>query len=226
MHEHDWAGAERQYRQALALAPNDNYYRWGWAMFEMDAARYEEAVADFRWALEQAPLSPELHRQLPMSLACAGRFREAETYVRESLVEWYGDDDPGVLNFLGRMSLREGAEGRAVAQLERAVENSDGRPGMLRSLAYAYASVGREDDARALIPSLEAEDAWMPEVYAALGEPDRALDQLEQGYEQGSPALLAMRCFPPAAFADLTELDGLAGHPRMEGLLRRIDFPG
>jgi TolB-like protein len=218
--ERDWRGAEREYRRALELAPNDNYYRWGWAMFESRAGRYDDAVADFRWALEQAPVSPSLHHQLVRALGCAGRYGEAR-----ALLEGDDEDDPMTLAYLGSFALREGAEQEGVVLLERALERSDSSSVALSLLAFAYGSVGREREARALIPELEARDVWIPEVYAAIGESERALDELEWGYDHDYRPLLRIGCWPGAAFTDVTTMEGLAGQPRLGELLRKIDFP-
>ena len=189
-------------------------------MFELSAARYSEAVVDLQWALEQAPLSGDLDTTLARALACAGRYEEAQP-----IIDRYGEDDSGVLLFTGRVLLHQGAGVGALPYLERAVELSNRAPVPLATLAYAYASVGRDQDARALLPELEASDFWIPGVYAELGDAQRALDELERGYEGGLPDILGLRCFGQAGFTDLTKHDVLAGEPRMEDFLRRMDFP-
>jgi serine/threonine protein kinase/Flp pilus assembly protein TadD len=218
-YERDWAGAEREYERALELEPNDSYYRWGRGLFGMSAGRFEEAAADLRRAQEHAPRSAPLDAQLAWALACAGRYQEAQ-----AVAERWGPDDPGVVQMLGRIALRRGEDRRAVAHFERAAQLSDRDTPALAAIAEAYAIVGRDEDARALVPELEARGAWIPQVYAALGEPQRALDQLEWAYDQRHADLLMIRC-RAAALTDLTKHDILAREPRMQELLRRIDFP-
>ena len=53
-------------------------------------------------------------------------------------------------------------------------------------------------------------------AYVALGEPDRAIEWLERGYEERRPVLRTIKVAP--------ELDSLHSHPRFQALLRRIGF--
>jgi hypothetical protein len=88
-------------------------------------------------------------------------------------------------------------------------------------MGCAYALVGRPDDARALLDELLARKAerFVPLkpfilLYSALGDIDRALDALEDAYEQRDPILLAMTAVPLFA--------RLRGQPRFEALVARL----
>jgi TolB-like protein/Tfp pilus assembly protein PilF len=222
-YEWDWVGAERAYRRALELAPNDNYYRWGWGLFQADAGRYDEAVTDLQWALEQAPLSTPLHAHLAGALACAGRYEETL-----AIAGMYDQDEPSVLLWQARVLLGMGEGERALEYFERGVAVSDSADFPLAALAYAYASLGRERDARGLLPELDARavpGVFMSALYAELGEPEKALEQLGRAVDQGEPQVLGLQCSLLAGFTDLTEHENLAKEPRMQALLRRIGFP-
>jgi len=220
MREWDWPGAERESRRALEFAPNDNYYRWIRALWEMDAGRYDEAISDLQWALEQAPLSGTLHAQLARAYACGGRYDEAL-----GVADLYAEDDSVALQVRGRIRLRQGAHAAALEHFERAVEVTDSSASALATLAHGYASMGREDDARALLPHLETGGLSSLSVHLALGDFQQVLDRLERAYEAHHPIMVNLRCFPAAAYADLTTLPGLADDPRMTELLRKMAFP-
>lgn len=94
----------------------------------------------------------------------------------------------------------------------------------LRGLAGAYVQLGRRAEARELLRELEAREAWMPELYAALGQKERAIEQLQRALEERNTfELLYIRC-GVLAF-DLTGSEALRGDPRFERILREIDFP-
>jgi hypothetical protein len=88
-------------------------------------------------------------------------------------------------------------------------------------LGCAYALVGRQEDARAILDELLARKAerFVPLkpfilLYTALGDIDRALDTLEDAYDQRDPTLLGMTAVPLFA--------RLRGQPRFEALLARL----
>jgi tetratricopeptide (TPR) repeat protein len=119
---------------------------------------------------------------------------------------------------LSHLSLGQVHEG--VTALEKATSLSR-EPFGLGYLGCAYVLVGRQEDARAILDELLARKAerFVPLrpfilLYTALGDIDRALDALEDAYEQRDPTLLAMTAVPLLA--------RLRGQPRFEALLARL----
>ena len=67
-----------------------------------------------------------------------------------------------------------------------------------------------------------ANDGWIDPAYVAmihagLGETDRALEALDEAYEERSWQMCLLKVHP--AF------DSLRDHPRFQDLLRRMNFP-
>jgi hypothetical protein len=119
---------------------------------------------------------------------------------------------------LSHVSLGQVHEG--ITALERATSLSR-EPFGLAYLGCAYALVGRPEDARALLNELLARKAqrFVPLkpfilLYTALGDIDRALDALEDAYEQRDPTVLSVTTVP--LYARLRE------HPRFEALIARL----
>jgi TolB-like protein len=213
----DWAGAEREYHRTFELEPN-NGYRWGYDLFLVAAGRYDEAAANS--PVEQEPLSRILRKQLSNSLACAGRYEESLEVIRDFF-------HPGSVEYdslLANLELARRSPARAINLLETHAQSRSDEY-VLETLAYAYAVAGREADARAVLPGLEARDAWIPYVYAVLGETDKAMAQLEKTWTTQRERLTYMRCLPQAGYADLTEFEGLRDHPRFQAMLKEIAFP-
>jgi len=214
----DWAGAEREYHRALELEPNNMHYRWAYGMFLQASGHYEEAVATF--PVDQEPLSRILREQYSWSLACAGRYAESMAAMDD-----FAKPGSKLRDYLqANIELALGSPAQAIGLLEPyARQHSlDNRA---ETLAYAYAVDGREADARALLPELEAKNQYMPEVYAALGDTDKAMAQLEDAWARHRSTLSYMRCLDTAGYADLTRFKGLRDDPRFQALLKRIAFP-
>lgn len=115
----DWSVAEREYQRALELAPNDDYYRWGYGLFLLSAGRYGEAAASFRRALRHAPLSRVLQGQLARALTCDGRHGEARQVLEE--IVRIQPDHWGAHARLGCIDVLEGATRQGIGRVERAV---------------------------------------------------------------------------------------------------------
>jgi eukaryotic-like serine/threonine-protein kinase len=197
-HERDWAGAGRAYTRAVELDPNSNH--WGHALYFATMGRYDEAAAAYQRAEQRHPVSPAVRAQAAFAYRCAGwHDRAAARY--EELLERVRHDVGWMLG-LAISHLGAGRTEQAVAEMERLVVREDSAAPALGWLGYLYARTGRRDEARALLERAEALAplAVPPEVYAALGQPERAMQQLGR-WAGDAPARFVLdpvRCSPEA----------------------------
>lgn len=219
VHDFDWAGAERGLLRAIELNPGsgyayDLYARLCWAI-----ERYDEAIPLGRRAQE---LDPAANRSdMTTMLLRAARYDEALAQARLAV-----EVEPGAararathgwaLYFTGR---RE----EAVAELERAAENSGRSTLWLGQLAQMYALVGERERARDVVREMEerARDAYVSPyhfayAYTGLGEADRALDLLERAVAERTGAAYSIK--GSFLFRSLRE------HPRWRALMRRMNL--
>ena len=125
---------------------------------------------------------------------------------------------PVAYHVLGQTLLRLNRTEDAIEAFRKAGEaNANWSWGLAQGLAFA----GRIDEARALARELEARefpDAWaLAEVYSAIGDLDRAVHWVEQGYE-------ARRDWMPWIKAN-TFNEPLYNDKRFQEILRRLDLP-
>ncbi|MFL5520173.1 MAG: protein kinase domain-containing protein, partial [Gemmatimonadales bacterium] len=217
IYDYDWEGAEGSFKLALQLNPNDAdaQCHYGWLCWSLE--RHDEAIELLRRARELDPLA---HRSdLASALLRAGRYPEAAEVARAAI-----DFDPefprGHSGYGWALLLQGDVEG-GIVELERAVAVSEDDPAFLGQLGQAYGIAGRTDDARAILRRLEDMAAQhavssysLAYVLTGLGEHDRAMDLLEQAYEERSGALFSIKgsfLFRP-----------LRGHPRFTALLARM----
>ena len=214
----DWAGAETEFKRALELGPNsaDTYDLYGRLCSAV--GRYDEAIAMQQRAQELDPLA---HRSdLATALLRAGRYDEAlevatraieldRSYARaHSALGWA---------WFGKGKFEEG-----LAALERAVMVSDRETMWLAQLGEAYALAGNVERASEILRELEERGRTryvapyhLAYVYTGLGEQDRAMDCLEQAFEERAGAIYGVR--GSFLFAPLRD------HPRFKALLRRMN---
>jgi serine/threonine protein kinase/tetratricopeptide (TPR) repeat protein len=217
VYDFDWAGAEAGFRRALELSPNsaDTYDLYGRLLSSLE--RYDEAVAYQQRAQELDPLA---HRADPANaLLRAGRPAEALEAAQRAIAL-----DPRYArgqSTLGWACLATGRVEEGLAALERAVALAPGETQWAAQLAQAYAQAGRVERAREILARLESQARrgyiapnHLAYVYTGLGEHDRAIDCLEQAFEQRAGAVYGIKgsfLFAP-----------LRGHPRFVALLRRM----
>jgi TolB-like protein/tetratricopeptide (TPR) repeat protein len=214
----DFEASGRELAIGLALGPSDSDAHIQAALLGVVEDR-ERAFGHAELALRLDPLSESTHFQVAWCYYFGGEPARALEQSRatlarfpDSLLTWY------VLG-LSHLSLGQGLEG--VAALEKATSLSR-EPFGLGYLGCAYALVGRQDDARAILDELLARKAerFVPLkpfilLFTALGDIDRALDALDDAYEQRDPTLLAITGGVPL-FARLR------GQARFEALLARL----
>jgi tetratricopeptide (TPR) repeat protein len=178
----DFEASSRELALALELGPSDPEAHIQAALLGVVEDR-ELAFAHAELALRLDPLSESTHFQLAWCYYFGGEPARALEQSRttlerfpDSLLTWY------VLG-LSHLSLGQVHEG--VTALEKATSLSRESFG-LGYLGCAYAFVGRQEDARAILDELLTRKAerFVPLkpfilLYTALGDIDRALDALE-----------------------------------------------
>jgi len=110
----------------------------------------------------------------------------------------------------------------AIREFQKA-RAAGGCPCELAALGYAYALAGNRSEAQSILREMKAltQQAYpfsylIAEVYAGLGESDRAFEWLNKAYEQRDYQLTWLKLDPM--------VDSLRADPRFQDLLRRVGF--
>ncbi|HEU4893165.1 MAG TPA: winged helix-turn-helix domain-containing protein [Vicinamibacterales bacterium] len=213
----DFEAASRELHLALELGPSDPDAHIQAAMLGVLEDR-ERAFAHVELALRLDPLSESTHFQLAWCYYFGGEPDRALEQSRTTLERFPDSLQTWYVVGLSHISLGQVHEG--ITALEKATSLSR-EPFGLGYLGCAYALVGQQEDARAILGELLTLKAerFVPLkpfilLYTALGDVDRALDALEDAYDQRDPTLLAVTAVPLFA--------RLRGQPRFEALLARI----
>jgi TolB-like protein/Tfp pilus assembly protein PilF len=211
----------KEFQRAIAL--NLNYataHQWYGEALQSDG-QFDEAVAELRRAQELDPLSLIINASLGGTLVSAHRYDDAIEQLRKTI-----EMDPTFYVthwFLGDAFRWKGDLSQAIAEYEKAAQ-LDPDPVVLGVLGYAYATAGRNEDARKLLDKLTrlSEQRYVPAyplavIHLALGDKDEALRWLEKSYQDHADDVRRFIKVEPL-------LDPLRGDPRFEALVQKV-FP-
>lgn len=217
----DWAGAEREYR--LAIARNPSYataHEW-YGLFLAAMGRFDEAQDQERQALELDPLSVPIAATAGWVLHYSGKQDQAEAVLRTAL----RTDSTFAIGhlYLGRVLQFRGQPDSALAHFARMGPLRSWIPNIAGE-AYVYAEMGRRDAAEAALARLDslARTEYVTPyavalVYAALGERDQAFAWLDRAVAERTHWLLWLardRRWAP-----------IRDDPRFAALQRRVGLP-
>ncbi len=217
--DNDWARAEAEFRRAIALNPSNVVGRRFFGIMLMALGRFDEA----RDVLMQATrLDPAGSHPLTLTLneVYAGRYDTALQMLQRELEE----DPSSVSRHLaaGMFYLAAGRPDDARREADRSVEGLSETDRF--DLGFLRALLGNPEMARQEIAEYARGESkeytsatHIALLHAALREPDRALDLLEQAYRDGDRVLwLYYRGF---------WFDGMRDQPRFVALLRQYGLP-
>jgi TolB-like protein/Tfp pilus assembly protein PilF len=217
-YEWDWARAEREFKRAIELSPDNaeviGYYSW----FLPIIGRGDEAIAEAKRGLQMDPLSTGLNGNLGSVFVFTHQWDKAIEQLRSSI-----DLDPNYWfdhYFLGRAYAQKGKFPEAIAALKQGI-SMGGTTEVWASLGYAYALSGERDEAQKVIEHLRELSVHeyvapynIAVIYAGLGNKDEAFVWLDRAYQERSYLL---------TYLTVDErLDKLHSDPRFDQLVRRV----
>ena len=205
--EFDWEGGEREFKLAIELKPSDPVAHYGYGNLCLLAqARYDEAIREFRKALELDPFSAIVNANFAPALAAAGRSDEALQQIQKTLdidahfevaldrgadlLSWRGDYDGA-----WKLVAREHPEA-----------------------ASLYAGGGRDAYYAARLKTLgsQADPADLAGTYAAWGKKDQVFVEMKKSLELDP--IDAGTCIRWPVF------DSLRGDPRYAELMKKMNL--
>ncbi len=221
-HDLDWAGAERHFRQALALNPSYALAHQRYSTLLAATGRPEAAVRTARRAQELDPLSLYARAAVGYHLYLARRYNEAlaQLETTRALDSTFGL----TLVNLALVHLQAGRHGQALEALRTLQSQWGDNPTVLGLLGYAYAVSGREAEARTVLRRMETRAEQQPGtafhravIQLGLGQQTRAIESLEKAVEERSSGLVVYLGVDPL-------FDPLRSQPRFRALLRKASL--
>lgn len=228
----DWdlAGAEREYKRAIELNPSYSEAHHSYALYLLIMGRLDEAMRE----IEQAETLDPLVKQLKVNKAWI--YTRARQYDRaiEQVQSLGSSQDPLPHQLLGANYIYKKEYERGLAAMQKAVTLSAGSPDSKASLAWAYATANKKDEALRLLNELKHPAQPGPVqpkplfqlanttvsialIYTALGDQEQAFVWLEKGYQEHTEAFLDNINSP--------DFESLRSDPRFQNILRSIGFP-
>jgi tetratricopeptide (TPR) repeat protein len=141
----EWQGAERMYRKALVINPNNADAHQGLGVAIAAQRRVDEAIAHYRKALEIKPDYAEAHYNLGVALARRRQVDEAITHFQKAL-----EIEPDLAeahNNLGAMRAIRGQVDDAIAHYRKALEINPDNAEAHKNLGVVLAGRGQLDEA-------------------------------------------------------------------------------
>ncbi|HEY1732665.1 MAG TPA: protein kinase [Terriglobales bacterium] len=215
-HDYDWEGAETALNKAAALQPGSAELLTSRADLEETRAHLDEAIELRKRAVALDPLCSACYIFLGSDLYEAGQYDEANTVLQKALEL---DPQQGYLHFgRGQILLARGRLQEALVEMQQEPEQGL----KLAGEAFVYHSLGRQQASEAalreLIASHSSDGAYqIAEVYAYVGEYDKALDWLERAYQQHDSGVTYLK--GDSLFNNLHQ------NPRYIRLLEKMKLP-
>ena len=222
-YEWDWTTAEREFKRAIELSPNEprphEWYSW----FLAPLGRHEEALAEAKRGQQLDPVSAETNIFVGSVLVFARQYDQAipqlKTGIELDKSYWFG------YYFLGRAYEQKGRIPEAIEVFQHAVDLEKDQAENWANLGHAYAISGKRAEALKIIDHLNDLSATayiapynVAAIHAGLGNKDEAFAALDRAYNERS-ALLALYV------TNDPRMDSLRSDPRFSELVRRVGLP-
>jgi eukaryotic-like serine/threonine-protein kinase len=220
----DWAGAEREYKRALELNPNEGNARQWYGLYLFAVGRNEEALAQIKRALEGDPLNLTINTNLAAGYANMRQYDLALDQFKKTI-----DIDPNYASAHDNLAETYRDMGKYVLWLEEwkkaaTLANDQEELVIANEAARAYAKGGFHvalsrivELRKQLAHRRYVDPTFIAYGYAALGDKDQAFYWLERAYSEKAGALAGVKVSKL--------MDPLRSDPRYIDLLKRMGLP-
>jgi TolB-like protein/Tfp pilus assembly protein PilF len=225
LHEWDWSSADREFRTAIELGPNNATARSNYAFsYLLPMGRAAEAVNQLREVVKFDPLSIAANQMLAFAFYASRRYDEA---IHQCAVMI--DLEPTFARAHALRALALGLTGlnrEAVREADRALSLSDSQfffPNWAAA-ACVYGLAGLKRRALNSLDALEAKGKkgttssyWLALACAVVGKSDKAFGHLTDAFRMRDPWLVSVSYEPLA--------DPIRAHRRGQTLIRKLGLP-
>jgi DNA-binding winged helix-turn-helix (wHTH) protein/Tfp pilus assembly protein PilF len=220
MYERDWSNAEREFKRAIELDPNNAPAHNWYSHFLMAMGRIEESFAENQLALKLDPLDDSVNQYMGWHHIHARQFDRAIGQLEKTLA-----NNPDF--FLARVTLgmayeQKGEVAKAIEEFKKAYELEKNGI-VLGFLGHAYARDGNIAEAQNKLEELKelAKRTYVPPftiglIYSALGQNTQAFEWFEKAYAAQNEWLTWWKVSPL--------VDSLRSDPRFQDLLIRLNL--
>jgi serine/threonine-protein kinase len=215
----DWEGAEREFKQAIALNPNYATGHHWYSVFLTAMERPDEARIEIKRAQELDPLSLIINTDVGFEMSYARHYDQAIEQLQTTLE--MNPKFPLARLWLGRAYQQKGKYEEAIAEFEEAEAALPNWVVTIAGTGYVYGIWGKKREAQKVLDQLNrlSKQKYVTPygvalVYAGLGEKDQAFAWLDKAYKDRSHWLVWSKLDP--------RWDGLRSDSRFTDLLRRV----
>ncbi len=216
----NWSAADREFRRAIELNPNQALTRSTYADFLTIMKRPDEAIAQIKRAMELDPVSTQTQAFYGRVLMFTRRYDESITQYRATLK---GTPDQQVA--IGNIRVVLHVSGRydealAADRAWAAANKNRGGSDVAEALARGYEEAGYQGAMRRaaeVVARRNTDPFLVAQFYVRAGEKELALDWLEKGFQSHATNV---------AYLNVNPLwDLVRDHPRFKALIREMNPP-
>lgn len=218
---YEWnsAEAERQFKRAIELDPNNSRAHSEYGSYLANIGRFDEAINERKRAHDLDPTSAVEFSNLAFTYDLAGKYDESLAHFEQAIK--LNPLSPWPHFGISRVYYHLGNFEEAIAENNYAMTLSDGSLNTICVLGYLYAVTGKRNEARKVIADLEerAKKKYVPPyliaiVYAGLGDREQTFIWLDRAYEE--------RHWGMTHLANDPVFDRVRPDPRFANLMRRV----
>lgn len=193
----DWASADQSFQRAISLDPNLALAHARYGYYLGATKRYDEAIREMQHAIDLDPLSINASQNFGYVYALAGRYDEAITQLHKALD--LDPNNPATHGYLGLAYEWKGDYPQSLDEFRTAQKVSGRLVPYAAGVAQVLALAGRTKEARVILNDLFVARKQEPvaaasfaQIYAALGDRDKAFLWLQQAIDERSCTVLEL----------------------------------
>jgi tetratricopeptide (TPR) repeat protein len=220
----EWDAAEREFRHSLELDPNNGSTHLWYGLFLSPLGRHEEALVQFKRALQSDPLNLNFNSNLATGYANSRQYDLALDLFRKTI-----EMDPNFFNAHDNLADTYRDMGKYDLWLDEwkkaaTLNNDHEQVAIAEEAAKVYAKSGYRPTISRIIELLKqlaqrryVDPGQIAYNYAALGEKDQTFYWLDKAFSIKAESLQFIKIAKP--------MDPFRSDPRYADLLKRMGLP-